>query len=228
MIKRAKKLIQPISDIVFPPVCACCGDLLMDRQLMVCELCLSTRFERTDFAQGDILPDSVEFQFSLWNFDKYGYLQHLLHKLKYDHCTTIGVQMGKEAGRALLNSGIISDIENWCLLAVPLHRKKRRQRGYNQSEEIARGLSQISGIQMLSVSSVERVKYTRTQTGLNSNQRQKNISGAFQINTPQVIQGRHILIVDDVYTTGATTFELAQEIFDCNGLSCGILTIAKA
>ena len=228
MFKRMNQLIHPITDIVFPQVCACCGDLLMDRQSMICELCVSSRFEHTGFNRTDILPESVSFQLSLWNFDKYGYLQQLLHKLKYDHCTTVGEQMGRQAGLNLLKSGYLDSPENWRLLAVPLHRKRWRKRGYNQSDVIASGISDTTGIQLLPSGCIERVKHTRTQTGLNSGERQKNLSGAFQIRMPQELQDQHVIIVDDVYTTGATTFELAQVIYGQNGLKCGIMTIAKA
>lgn len=228
MKRYIKPLIEPVTDLVFPPVCACCGDRLMDRQNMICDECLASRFERAINHGEEILPDAVSFRHSLWLFDKYGYLQNLLHKLKYDHCTGIGEQLGREAGRSLKALGIIQDAKNWRLAAVPLHKKRYRKRGYNQSMEIARGVAATTGIGLMAEDCIRRLKNTKTQTGLNSNERTSNISGAFEVAEPASVQNTRILIVDDVFTTGATTFELAQILFDLSGLSCGILTIAKA
>jgi|AntRauTorcE11897_2_1112592.scaffolds.fasta_scaffold00619_5 ComF family protein len=228
MKKNIHKLIVPVADLVFPPVCACCGQRLIDRQHMICEECLNARFEKVNYSQDTILPNSVSFNLSLWRFDKYGYLQNLLHKLKYDHCTGIGVQLGYEAGRHLMASGIIQNAEDWALLAVPLHKKRYRKRGYNQSEKIAKGVADSAGISLITEGFVRRIKITKTQTGLNSDERTSNISGAFEVTQPSTLGDKQTLLVDDVFTTGATTFELAQTIYELTGRPCGILTIAKA
>lgn len=224
-----KTLTQPVSDIVFPPVCACCGDRLIDRGNTICMDCLHSRFEpaRTNKV---ILPDSVSFLLPLWSFDKYGFLQDLLHKLKYDHCTGVGEQIGREAGRLLTKSGFIDSVSDWRILAVPLHRKRYRTRGFNQSMEMAKGAALTSGIQLLSDDVVRRVKHTKTQTGLNSSERASNISGAFEItrSSAGTINQKRIVIVDDVFTTGATTFELSETLESVTGSSCGVLTIAMA
>lgn len=223
-----KSLTDPIADLVFPPVCACCGDRVMDRQNMICDECLTSRFEKPIDPQDEILPNVVSFRLSLWSFDKYGYLQNLLHKLKYDHCTDIGEQLGREAGRYLRSTKCIQNTENWRIVAVPLHKNRYRKRGYNQSMEIAKGVAATTGIGLLAEDRITRMKNTKTQTGLDSHERISNISGAFVVDQPTDVQNARLLIVDDVFTTGATTFEMAQTIFDLSGLSCGILTIAKA
>lgn len=223
-----KKVTEPIADIVFPPVCACCGERMIDREQMICLYCLKSKFEHASADEIEILPESVSFRFSLWEFDKYGFLQNLLHKLKYDHCTGIGEQIGRELGRQLKGSGHVHDMSDWLLLAVPLHKKRYRQRGYNQSMEIARGVSYSTGISLIKETAVRRVKHTKTQTGLNSGERTTNISGAFEIDDPLTIQDSKLLLIDDVFTTGATTFELARTVKALSGHPCGILTIAKA
>lgn len=222
------KLVKPFADIVFPPVCACCGDHLMDREQMICLECLNSRFEPAPADEIEILPESVSFRLSLWEFDKHGYLQNLLHKLKYDHCTGIGEQIGYEAGGRLMASGYIQNPSDWHLLAVPLHKKRYRKRGYNQSMEIARGVACSTGMSLLKEDAVARVKHTKTQTGLNSGERASNISGAFEIAESSIIQDTKLLLIDDVFTTGATTFELAHSLKPVSGYPCGILTIAKA
>ena len=222
-----KNLTEPISDVVFPPVCACCGDRLIDRKQMICVDCLHARFEPAQ-SDDELLPHSVAFRLSLWSFDKYGYLQHLLHKLKYDHCTGVGEQLGREAGRLLLDMEFIKLKNDWRILAVPLHKKRFRTRGYNQSMEIAKGVACTTGIQLLTEDVVTRVKQTKTQTGLNSSERNSNISGAFNIISEPAVRDRKLVLVDDVFTTGATTFELARTLKVASGYPCGILTIAKA
>lgn len=228
MKRYMKSLIEPVADFVFPPVCACCGDRVMDRLNMICDECLTSRFEMATNIGDDILPGAVSFRHSLWLFDKYGYLQNLLHKLKYDHCTAIGEQLGREAGRSLRRAAQIQNSDKWRLAAVPLHKKRYRKRGYNQSMEIARGVAATTGISFLAEDCILRLKNTKTQTGLNSDERTSNISGAFEVAEPASVLNTRILIVDDVFTTGATTFELAKILSDLSGLSCGILTIAKA
>lgn len=228
MKHHIKRLAEPVADLVFPPVCACCGERLMDRQNMICYECLMTRFEYESKSQCEILPEAVNFRLSLWLFDKHGYLQNLLHKLKYDHCTGIGEQLGREAGRYLRETGSIRKSENWRIAAVPLHKKRYRKRGYNQSMEIAKGVAATTGTELLQETSIRRLKKTKTQTGLDSYERTSNISGAFRVADPSDVENSRLLIVDDVFTTGATTFELAQTIYNLSGLSCGILTIAKA
>lgn len=228
MRERIQELINPIGELVFPPVCACCGDMVIDRNDMLCDFCLTTRFEMDRFSADEILPESVSYRFSMWQFDKSGYLQNLLHKLKYDHCTGIGVQLGHEAGRQLLKRIIVENPESWILIPVPLHKSRYRKRGYNQSREISKGITEFSAIQLVDEHVVVRVRNTKTQTGLNSKERITNLSGAFQVLKPEYLKDFHCLLVDDVYTTGATTFELAQTLFKITGNPCGIVTLARA
>lgn len=228
MNKFIKKITEPISDVVFPAVCACCGESVMDRDQSICMSCLKTRFEPASFDYDSILPEAVSFKLSLWSFDKYGYLQNLLHKLKYDHCTAVGRQLGREAGRMLNSSGVIKQPEDWRLLAVPLHKKRYRKRGYNQSMEIAKGVAHSTNIELINEEAVARVKHTKTQTGLNSIERTNNISDAFKIKHFTFVRNAKVLLIDDVFTTGATTFELARTIKTVSGYSGGILTIAQA
>lgn len=228
-IYKLNNLIHPITDIAFPPVCACCGLLLINRDDVICEQCIGIRFERDIDDDQLILPESVSFRFSLWRFDKMGYLQDLLHKLKYDHLTGIGSRLGKELGKQLISRSIVSvNAKNpFLIVPVPLHKKRYRKRGYNQSREIGKGISASSQFELIPEDVVRRPKNTRTQTGLDSGERLRNLEGAFQINTPDYLQGRKTIIVDDVYTTGATTFELAGCLYEHTGNPSGIVTIAR-
>ena len=223
--------VNTLSDVVFPPVCACCGQLTEQRADVICRHCLHYRFETDPETESLIMPESVLFRYSLWSFDKLGYLQDLLHKLKYDHLAGVGHRLGTETGKRMMQSPRIglsdNDIQNSVLVPVPLHKKRYRKRGYNQSMIIANGISESTSIPVVPEETVVRVKNTTTQTGLNSDERIKNLSGAFRVKLPENLRGRSPIIVDDVYTTGSTTFELAGVLFELTGNRCGIITVAR-
>ncbi|CAN5246040.1 ComF family protein [soil metagenome] len=232
VLNSITRITTAVSDLVFPPVCACCGQLSINRSDMICQECLSTRFEPDELTDGVILPESVAFRFSLWKFDKLGYLQDLLHKLKYDHLAGVGTSLGQELGKRLLESGLVENHieckQKLILVPVPLYKKRHRKRGYNQSRVIAEGISDKSGIAVIREFSVLRNKNTATQTGLNSDERIKNLSNAFEVKNPELLEGRIPFVVDDVYTTGATTFELAESLYRVTGQKSAILTIAHS
>lgn len=222
---------RALSDVVFPPVCACCGTMPMIKDAIICNECLKTRFEPDTQDETILLPESVLFRFALWRFDKMGYLQALLHKLKYHHIQPIGHRLGTEAGVSLGRSGILDEQsderQNMLLVPVPLHRKRLIQRGYNQARVIAEGINETTGIPVVPTGTVERNKKTISQTGLNGKERIENVAGAFQITQDESVTGCLTIIVDDVYTTGATTFELADTLFKAAGKKVGIVTIAR-
>ena len=132
---------------------------------------------------------------------KEGKYSSLIHHLKYYDHPEVGTYLGHLAANELHASGFFNDID--LIVAVPLSKKKLRQRGYNQCDYIARGISEITGIALCN-NCVERIIDTDTQTHKGHSDRWKNTEGIFQITTPEVLKGKHILIVDDVSTTGAT------------------------
>lgn len=190
------------------------------------------RFESADEEDLIILPDKIAFQYAMWRFDKGGYLQLLLHKLKYDYLKEVGEQMGSLVGEKLLKTQYIETIEKTgfdpIIVPVPLHPSKKRKRGYNQARSIGIGLAERTGWELIGDGIVKRVRKTTTQTGLNSNERIKNLKRAFLLTDEQILSNRFPIIVDDVFTTGATTFELADVLIKESRLKAGIVTIAIA
>lgn len=227
-----KKFIQAITEITFPQVCVCCGNSINVKREYICYLCKMKRFEPANENDLIILPDIVAFQYAMWSFDKGGYLQLLLHKLKYDYLKEVGEQLGNILGEKLLNSQHPKKINEMgfdpIIVPVPLHSSKKRKRGYNQARSIAVGLAEKTGWELIENDTVKRVRKTTTQTGLDSNQRTKNLEKAFVLTDDQILNGRLPIIVDDVFTTGATTFELADELVKDSGIKAGIVTIAIA
>jgi ComF family protein len=230
-----KKFIQSYIDIVFPATCSCCGHSLTNSESHLCVWCSQSRFEPVGCPLDLILPEQVRLLFSMWHFDKDSYLQDLLHKLKYNHLRGVGIELGSLMGYALQQSDVWNQLFRHkagsglpVLVPVPLHPSKKRKRGYNQARALAEGLQSVTDWEITGPSIVERVQKTRTQTGLNSRQRSKNVKGAFKVKKDPVWESAYPIIVDDVFTTGATTFELADAIkTECDN-DCGILTVALA
>lgn len=226
-----KKLIEYYSEIVFPVTCACCGAPQEKKGEYLCEWCKNDRFERVYGNKTEVVPEKIEFVFSMWNFDKGGYLQGLLHDLKYNFLRGVGEELGRFTARTFLEYyRHLHELEeaNPVIVPVPLHKSKKRTRGYNQARALSRGFSQVTGWDVLDSGEVIRIRKTRTQTGLSSADRSKNVKGAFKIAREEVLQNRFPIIIDDVFTTGATTYELADVLLYGRKGKAGIVTVAKA
>lgn len=135
----------------------------------------------------------------------------MIHSLKYGGRRDIAVALGEMFGRELHESPLYDDID--VLVPVPLHWSKRMRRGYNQAEEICVGLARSMGVPY-DFRSLKRIRRTRTQAlHRSADARRRNVEGAFRLRTPERLRGRHILLVDDVLTTGATITACAEAIF---------------
>lgn len=228
-----KKIYQSLTEIAFPPTCVCCGTSTNSEERFICSLCRKDRFESAADAPAGILPDNIRFVDTMWYFDKGGYLQGLLHQLKYHYLRGVGVELGYLLGKDFLHRHSQDELDEMDLLnpvivPIPLHPSKKRKRGYNQARALAEGVSKSTGWEVIPEEFVERIKKTKTQTGLNLKQRSDNLKSAFKITDPQFLKNRLTIIVDDVFTTGATTFELARALHKENGQHSGILTVARA
>lgn len=227
-----RKIIKPYLDIVFPAVCTCCGASLAVSGKHLCHWCRSDRFEKVDDQELLIRPHSVLFLYMMWKFDKGGYLQNLMHNLKYNFMKGVGEELGYVLGHSLIDSkesDWLQDIDQLkpLLIPVPLHKAKLRKRGYNQAGAIADGLSRATGWEVVAIDSIKRIRKTRTQTGLSTEERKKNLHGAFEVASALCFHNRLPVIVDDVFTTGATTYELAG-ILSGPDQKAGIITVAMA
>ena len=140
-------------------------------------------------------------------------------------CRDVAVSLFCMTVATLLASGFFEGVD--VILPVPLHKKKQQIRGYNQSEWIARGIAAVTGIS-IDTESVVRQKNTETQTRKSSFERWENVEGIFQLHHAEPLAGKHVLIVDDVLTTGATTVECASCLAEIEGIRISILTLAMA
>ena len=234
-ILKISWISEGVESILYPPVCVCCGARHV-ASYHLCDHCIAHKFQLANpkFEQttGDtILPDGIKFQHALWRFDKAGALQEIMHQLKYKHLYQLGVQLGMILGRSLKQNPHFKRIQtdkHIQLVPVPLHSFKYRKRGYNQAEAIAKGISKIITLPLLDEDAVIRQKNTRTQTGFSMQHRLRNMQDAFKIGQNDKISESHLLIVDDVFTTGATTYELARTLLKGGAESLSVATIAQA
>lgn len=168
---------------------------------------------------------NVEHACSFFYFRKGSRYRKLLHMLKYQGRKDIGVFLGRQFGLELKSSELYKPITS--IIPVPLHPKRFKERGYNQAEAIARGLSEAMGVPVVTDVLLRNI-YTQTQTKKTRMERMQNIAGAFTICNPEKIEGGHVLLVDDVITTGATLETCTQTLIDSVNVKVSVGTLAYA
>lgn len=226
------KIWNDLLSLVFPHVCALCGKSLIEGEDVICLYCLY-RLPLTNFHHDR--ENKVELRFfgkipvqqasALFYFNKGSDFRHLIHLLKYKDRKDVGEMLGRFAGRELQKSNSFQDID--YIIPIPLHKKKEKSRGYNQAESIALGLAESLSIP-IDKQSVIRVKANKTQTRKNVFQRWQNVQEIFQLVDANTLKGKHLLIIDDVLTTGATIESCAQELLKIDGVKISIFTLAVA
>ena len=167
----------------------------------------------------------VEAVYSFLFFRKGNTVQKILHQLKYKGNKEIGAYLAEMYGQKLARDGRLADVD--VIVPIPLHPKKLRIRGYNQSEWIAMGLSKGLGIPY-SNDFLVRATFTETQTKKSRFNRWQNVKDVFQAANKEELAGKHILICDDVLTTGATTESAIQKLLEVPGVRVSVLTLATA
>jgi ComF family protein len=162
---------------------------------------------------------------SCFVFHADGAFQHMAHAMKYDGFVSIGYLFGHEIGQAMKQRGVEADL----LIPIPLHKRKMRERGYNQAELIARGIAEETGIPVRT-DVVYRTRYTETQTKLHIDDRKKNVEDAFAVtqHAAAVLGGARCVLVDDVITTGATIVSCAGTLLEAGAQSVLAASIALA
>ena len=158
---------------------------------------------------------------SLGTFDDY--YQKLVHRLKYDKKIHLGKRLAQRLGESISQEKDFAGCD--MVIPVPLHRARQRERGFNQSEVLAEGISQATDLP-LAKDILKRRKNTKDQTYLNAKQRAENVRGAFVIVRPEKIEDKNVILVDDVMTTGATLNECARMLLDSGARNVFGVTLA--
>jgi ComF family protein len=161
----------------------------------------------------------------MFHFVKGGKTQHLLHQLKYQGKQQVGVLLGEWYGRELKKSPWFQSVE--AIVPVPLHPRKERQRGFNQSDTFARGLARTMGVPWYK-NGLRRKAYTETQTQKGRMERFGNVEAVFEVGEPINLKDKHILLVDDVITTGATLEACTHTLLQLPGVKVSLAAIAIA
>ena len=226
------KLFKSLINLLFPRVCAACGNLLLEGEDTVCTTCRfllpKTGYELhpdNPLAQmfyGQIPFNAVMAEFF---FSKTGKVQHLVHGLKYHGCRENGIFLGQEIGKSLLNASDYQRLD--YIIPIPLHPKKEKIRGYNQSHVIAEGISEIMNIPIAEKCLVRNV-FTSTQTKKSRDERYENVKDIFELKSAEKLQNKHILLVDDVLTTGATLMSAGKTLMQVKGIKISVATVACA
>lgn len=228
-------------DLIIPRICHICEEKLIKGEQFICLECRS-RLPKTNFQnywQNKTAPNSdlnpLEECFAgqiplgrgtAFLFYTQGSITaQLVHDFKYRNFPSLARWLGSLAAEEIMPTGFFADID--AILPIPLHWRKLMKRGYNQSERIAEGVAEKTGIPVLR--NLIAKKGHRTQTALSAEQRARNTKGIFHIKNPEELSGKHLLIIDDICTSGATILSASNQLLkQCNNIKISILTIGFA
>ncbi len=232
MIARLKNIFSSTLHLFYPHLCTGCGSDLLKEQNLLCIKCMHnlphTNF--AVFANNQIEKDfwgriPLTAAYSQFYFSKEFLIQHLIHQLKYKGDTKIGFYLGEMMGKTLLNSNRFSTID--ALIPLPLFADKEHKRGYNQATVICNGISAVMNIPVLN-NAVIRQQATQTQTRKHRTERWENVKDSFKVAKANEISGKHLLLVDDVVTTGATLEACGHVILQVANVKLSMATLAYA
>ena len=222
---------RDLLNLLYPSLCLACEGESVARQELFCIHCEAT-LQITDMHHHvdneftrRIQVHPPRFGAAMFRFYPGGRVQELVHQIKYRDHTFAAQSLGRRYGALLREIPLLQDVD--LVVPVPLHRRRQRQRGYNQSAYFAAGLAEGLGIPH-DASALRRTKATATQTGKNRIDRVASMQHAFEVATPKKLRGKHIMIVDDVLTTGATLESCAEAVGDLPDVGISMATIAMA
>lgn len=216
--------------LLFPRLCYGCGNHLMRNETLICTECYIL-IPRTNY---HLKPDNPVSQL-FWGrcliekaaafsfYTKDSRIRKLIHQLKYMGIRELGSELGRIYGNSLKSSGFLEEID--LIIPVPLHPSKKRQRGFNQSDLISRGISETTGIPMNSDLLVRKT-VTKTQTRKSRYDRWTNVQDIFRVTDQDKLKDMHILLVDDVITTGSTIEACANEILKAENVKVSVVALA--
>ena len=220
-------------DLISPRMCVVCGRRLSISEEVICGKC-NLHLPRTGFQQDpyqNIMAKMfwgqipIERATALIYYEPHAETANILYELKYKNHPEIGEVMGRLMARELQMSHFFEGID--AIIPVPLAKKRERQRGYNQSHELAKGISEITGLPIYN-KVVRRTVFEGSQTSLGRWERNENVEQVFELKDAATIQGKHLLIVDDVVTTGATVLACAKELCKAGNVKVSVIALGFA
>lgn len=225
-------MLRDFINLTYPHLCCACNKPLYKYERLLCTYC-KYHLPKTGFHFEKDNPVSRQFwgktdvfsATAFYYFSKGGRVQQLLHNLKYNGKKEVGREVGKMFGVELKDSPLFKTVN--CVIPVPLHESKKKKRGYNQSDFIADGIAE--GMDVLSEKEILfKETATSTQTKKSAFDRWLNVESVFNVREPDKISGKHVLLVDDVITTGSTFASCTDTILAVSGTKVSIAAIAVA
>lgn len=231
-MKGIKSFLSQTIHLFYPHVCTGCGSDLVSKLNLLCLKCIDALPETTFALHADNPIEKIFWgripltaAHSEFYFSKESLIQQLIHQLKYKNNQAIGVYLGKIMGKSLLASKRFNNID--ALIPLPLYPDKEHKRGYNQAAIICNGVSEIMNIPVINNNVIRKI-HTDTQTKKHRTERWENVAESFAIKNGTQLQGKNLLLIDDVITTGATLEACGQTILALSNTSLSIATLAHA
>lgn len=232
MASIAETAFASLVNLFFPHVCAGCEQPLSRGEQVVCVDCIS-KLPGTAFRLKGNNPIemlfagriNIEMATACYFFHKEAVLQNMLHQFKYHGRRDVGWYMGRQMGLIIAASDNSGQFDG--LVPVPLYYTKEKKRGYNQSAILCEGMAEILHLPVLP-HAISRIHATESQTHKTRMNRWENVQSAFEIRKAGQLKGRHVLLVDDVVTTGATIEACARPILKIPGAKVSVAALAMA
>jgi ComF family protein len=230
MLKILDEIQKNLLNTLFPVFCNGCSNLLLKNENVICTKCIhnlpltyhhNIKETEIDKVFYGIIP--FEFAASILYFTKKGISQNLIHNLKYRNRQEIGTYLGDLYAKEILNLQTIQSID--FIIPVPLHKKRFHERGYNQVTTFCKSIEKNLAIPVLDDVLV-KTQHLKSVTDKSKEGRLEHNKNVFSIENQDKIEGKHILIIDDVFTTGATIEACAKEILKIKNTKISILTMA--
>ena len=225
-------VLEGMLEMFFPKYCVSCGKKLLPQEQF---LCLDCNLELATVTFNNFRDNTItrlfwgriplQYAFAFMHFVPHSPSQAILHELKYKHNKEIGYYYGEAMALKMKEQGFPQDFD--MVLPVPLHPRKKEIRGYNQAELLATGIAELFGKHM-ETKAVRRTRFNPTQTRKSMTERWENVRNLFTVTNSKRLEGKHILIVDDVVTTGSTIESLATELLKIPGVKISLALLAMA
>lgn len=215
-----------ILDFIYPPHCVICSARMVSGSRLVCSDCWQ-QLPRIEPGLENELPPQSDFPImralSVWRYDDD--VQKIIHELKYHGKKSLALPIGQEMVQLIASNKAYREAD--LITPVPLHKTRFRERGFNQSQLIAKAIAAELGKPVVA-DAIRRVRYTRPQSKLGAEERKQNVAGAFTIVDGERLGGKTIILVDDVFTTGSTLRACAQVLHAAKASKILVITAARA
>lgn len=232
MLDKLRTFIRPFVNLIYPDLCVACDEEHPIENSCFCIGCLNELpFTKLHDERDNVVEKHfwgrllVEKGTALFYFHKGELVQEMIHRLKYKNEAFVGDALGLFFGEQLINTSFLDNVD--LILPIPIHKSKRKTRDYNQSALIAKGIAKHSGIEW-SDSIIAKTSKSSSQTEKNREERLENLKNTFQVAKPEQIRDKHVLIIDDILTTGATLEAVGSVLATYNTkLSIAVLAVGQ-